>query len=50
MVTDWIAQVPAWGFSLRDIEIPINLWHGSQDTLVSTDPVHDLAAMIPVAT
>ena len=47
MVTDWVTQVPPWGFSLRDIEIPVHLWHGAQDESVTTDQVQELAAMIP---
>jgi pimeloyl-ACP methyl ester carboxylesterase len=47
MVTDWVTQVPPWGFSLRDIEVPVHLWHGAQDTAVTTAQVKDLAAMIP---
>jgi pimeloyl-ACP methyl ester carboxylesterase len=39
-----------WGFSLADIGIPVQLWHGDEDTVI---PLHHglyLATVIPTAT
>jgi len=36
-----------WGFSLREISVPVFLWHGEDDTLVSTTMAMHLAREIP---
>ena len=39
----------SWGFSLRDIRIPIRLWHGDADAIVPLSHSEHLAAVIPNA-
>lgn len=36
-----------WGFDLRKITVPVYLWHGEEDTLVSMPMAQSLAATIP---
>jgi len=36
-----------WGFSLREISVPVFLWHGEDDTLVSMTMAEHLAREIP---
>ena len=36
-----------WGFSLRDIAVPVFLWHGEADTLVPITMARHLASEIP---
>jgi pimeloyl-ACP methyl ester carboxylesterase len=36
-----------WGFSLRDIRVPVFLWHGEADVIVPATMGHYLAANIP---
>ena len=38
-----------WGFSLREIKMPIHIWHGEADTLVSVKQARILAEAIPDA-
>lgn len=37
-----------WGFDLRDIAVPVYLWHGEQDRLVSQAMFRHLATTIPI--
>lgn len=39
-----------WGFDLRDISVPVYLWHGEQDRLVSKPMFRHLVAAIPGCT
>lgn len=39
-----------WGFSLQQIKVPVFLWHGEDDTLVSPNMARHLAAEIPNCT
>lgn len=39
-----------WGFDLRDIAVPVYLWHGEQDRLVSKAMFRHLASTIPTCT
>ena len=39
-----------WGFDLRDIAVPVYLWHGDQDRLVSQAMFRHLATSIPHCT
>jgi len=39
-----------WGFGLGEIEVPVYLWHGEYDTLVSPNMARHLAAEIPDCT
>jgi pimeloyl-ACP methyl ester carboxylesterase len=36
-----------WGFSLREVTVPVLLWHGEDDTLVSPNMARFLAAELP---
>jgi pimeloyl-ACP methyl ester carboxylesterase len=46
---DAVLFTKPWGFSLRDIRVPIRLWHGDADTFVPLDHARHLAALIPDA-
>ncbi|MHC0038115.1 alpha/beta fold hydrolase [Pseudoneobacillus sp. C159] len=35
-----------WGFSLSDIEIPIDIWHGEEDTMAPTQEIKKIAPTI----
>lgn len=37
----------SWGFELRDIQVPVHLWHGVEDVLVSRAMAERLAQEIP---
>lgn len=39
-----------WGFSLRQISVPVFLWHGEEDTLVTVNMAKHLAREIPGCT
>jgi pimeloyl-ACP methyl ester carboxylesterase len=39
-----------WGFALEDIRVPVQLWHGDQDTVIPLHHGRYLAATIPGAT
>lgn len=44
---DWVALLSPWGFDIARIEVPVQLWHGGNDTSVA--PAHGrwLAERIP---
>ena len=46
---DWALISRPWGFSLREIKMPVHIWHGEADTLVPVKHAHILAEMIPNA-
>ena len=39
----------AWSIDLREIQVPVHLWHGSHDGLVPTDMVTAFAKALPHA-
>ena len=39
-----------WGFDLREITVPVYLWHGEEDRLVSMQMARHLATTIPTCT
>jgi pimeloyl-ACP methyl ester carboxylesterase len=39
-----------WGFSLRDIDVPVHFWHGDADHIVPLAHGQHLAALVPGAT
>jgi pimeloyl-ACP methyl ester carboxylesterase len=47
LVYDAVLLTRPWGFSLRDIRVPIRLWHGDADTFVPLEHAEHLAALIP---
>jgi len=46
-VRDIILLARQWGFRLQDISVPVQLWHGEQDTTVPVQIGHTLAAALP---
>jgi pimeloyl-ACP methyl ester carboxylesterase len=49
-VQDLLILARPWGFALEDIRVPVQLWHGDEDTVI---PLHHglyLASAIPGAT
>ncbi|MBU2601093.1 MAG: alpha/beta hydrolase [Actinobacteria bacterium] len=46
---DWAIIARPWGFSLREIKMPVHIWHGEADTLVSVEHARILAEAIPDA-
>jgi predicted alpha/beta-fold hydrolase len=36
-----------WGFRLRDISIPVSIWHGSQDPWVKQEDIDFQMSTIP---
>ncbi|MEZ5144504.1 MAG: alpha/beta hydrolase [Acidimicrobiales bacterium] len=48
-VTDLVVFGREWGFSLRDIEVPVKFWHGDADGIVPLSHGEFQAAMVPGA-
>ena len=46
-VYDAVLFTRPWGFSVREIRVPIRLWHGDADSLVPLEHAEHLAALIP---
>jgi pimeloyl-ACP methyl ester carboxylesterase len=46
---DGAAPLTSWGFDLRDIRVPVKIWHGRQDRFVPVQHGQWLAASIPGA-
>lgn len=46
---DDAAQLTSWGFDLRDIRVPVKIWHGRQDRFVPVQHGQWLAASVPGA-
>ena len=46
---DGVAHLTDWGFDLRDIRVPVKIWHGCQDRFVPVQHGQWLAATIPGA-
>ncbi len=46
-IRDIILLARRWGFRLQDIPVPVQLWHGEQDTTVPVRIGHTLAAALP---
>jgi pimeloyl-ACP methyl ester carboxylesterase len=49
LVQDVVIQARPWGFRLRDIEVPVRVWHGEEDEVVPLDHSRHAAAVIPGA-
>lgn len=49
-VYDLMLFARPWGFSLRDIRVPIRFWHGDADHLVPLSHAQHLARLVPNAT
>lgn len=48
-IYDLILFIRPWGFRLRDVRVPIRLWHGEADHLVPVAHAHHMARRIPDA-
>lgn len=46
---DGAAHLTSWGFDLRDIRVPVKIWHGRQDRMVPVQHGQWLAANVPGA-
>ncbi len=46
---DGVAHQTDWGFDVRDIQVPVKVWHGHQDRFVPVQHGQWLAASIPGA-
>jgi pimeloyl-ACP methyl ester carboxylesterase len=46
-VCDGVLFGREWGFALRDVRVPIRLWHGDADPLVPLSHAEHLAARLP---
>jgi pimeloyl-ACP methyl ester carboxylesterase len=46
---DGAAHLSSWGFDLRDIRVPVKIWHGRQDRFVPVQHGQWLAASVPGA-
>ncbi len=47
--TDLVLFTRDWGFSLRDIHVPIRFWHGDADNIVPLAHVHHMMTLVPDA-
>jgi pimeloyl-ACP methyl ester carboxylesterase len=47
VVYDVLLFTRPWGFSLREIRVPIRFWHGDADNMVPLEHARHLAALIP---
>jgi pimeloyl-ACP methyl ester carboxylesterase len=47
MIDDYVLCSGPWGFSLREVRVPVQLWHGVQDPLVPVDEALHMAAALP---
>jgi pimeloyl-ACP methyl ester carboxylesterase len=48
-ISDLILFARDWGFSLRDIQVPVKIWHGDADAIVPLSHGEFMAASIPNA-
>jgi pimeloyl-ACP methyl ester carboxylesterase len=46
---DWAIDARPWGFSLQEIKLPVDVWHGEDDKIVSIKQARILAEAIPNA-
>jgi pimeloyl-ACP methyl ester carboxylesterase len=46
---DWKLEARPWGFSLQEIQMPVNIWHGEEDKLVSIEQARIQSKAIPDA-
>jgi pimeloyl-ACP methyl ester carboxylesterase len=47
MIDDYLLCSDPWGFRLCDVRVPVQLWHGVQDTLVPVDEALHMATALP---
>jgi pimeloyl-ACP methyl ester carboxylesterase len=46
---DWKIEARPWGFSLKEIKLPVDVWHAEDDKLVSIQQARIVAETIPNA-
>ena len=46
-LTDMKLATRPWGFSPENIIVPIEIWHGKEDTLAPIEPMKQLAKRLP---
>ncbi len=46
---DWMLEARPWGFSLQEIRMPVYVWHGEADKILSVEHGHILTKAIPNA-
>jgi pimeloyl-ACP methyl ester carboxylesterase len=46
---DWMLEARPWGFSLQEIRMPVFIWHGEADKILSVEQGRILAKAIPNA-
>jgi pimeloyl-ACP methyl ester carboxylesterase len=46
---DWKLEARPWGFMLQEIKMPVYVWHGEEDKIVSIEQARILADAIPNA-
>jgi pimeloyl-ACP methyl ester carboxylesterase len=46
---DWMLEARPWGFSLQDIKMPVDIWHGEDDRVLSIEQARIQAKAIPNA-
>jgi pimeloyl-ACP methyl ester carboxylesterase len=46
---EWRIEAHPWGFSLQQIKMPVDVWHGEDDKIVSIEQARILAEAIPHA-
>ena len=44
-----MSHLTSWGFDLRDIRVPVKIWHGREDWFVPVQHGQWLAANVPGA-
>jgi pimeloyl-ACP methyl ester carboxylesterase len=50
LVQDYVIEARPWDLALGSIAVPVDLWHGEDDRVVSADASRILAAELPTAT
>lgn len=46
---DWKLEARPWGFALQEIKMPVDIWHGEEDKLLSIEQARIVAKAIPNA-
>jgi surfactin synthase thioesterase subunit len=50
MIDDYLVCRRPWGFDPADVDVPVTLWHGAGDWLVTLAHARALSAVIPQCT
>jgi pimeloyl-ACP methyl ester carboxylesterase len=48
-IDDLLLFLRPWGFSVRDIEVPVRWWHGDADNIVPFEHGSHMVSLIPDA-